>query len=168
MNASKLLTSPPEMTAKQRARVEALQAEQQETRRRREESWERSDTDGFLTQWACGITDQKIEMEIRVLQNGGHHLFDVVLDAEGNVVADRKQYFPKFNAPWVTEPKWRVRDEYVERLGRKWLPVGAKSRVQKQMGLTEKSFWFPASVKVAGSGTGLSGRVWIEVNRIFS
>lgn len=168
MNASMFLTSPPKMTAEQRARVETLRAEQQAARQRREESWARSDTDGFLSQWANGVTDQHIEAQIKVLENGGYHRFAVVVDADGNVVAERQQYFPKFNAPWLTEPKWRVRDEYVERVGRKWLPVGANSRVQKQLGLSEQTFWFPAVAKVAGKGTGLSGSVWIEINRVFS
>ncbi len=52
-----------------------------------EESFERCDTDGFLSQWAHGICAHRDELQAMVVQNGGKHDFPALFDLQGKLVA---------------------------------------------------------------------------------
>lgn len=65
-------------------RKEAAEAEQ-----RAFDSFERSDTDGFLSQWASGITAQLKRAQAEIEENGGVADFPALLDLEGNEVPTR-------------------------------------------------------------------------------
>lgn len=75
MNAS---TSPAEFTAK------AAQHERDAA-----ESFDRCDTDGFLSQWASGVNAQVARTNASIAERGGNAIFWVyeVTDLDGNVLA---------------------------------------------------------------------------------
>lgn len=160
-------TEAPKPTAEQLAAIERLEAEAVRKRQRKEESFQRCDTDGFVSQWADGIGADLDRAKAELLANGGCATFPVLCDAEGNVIATKVYRFPdkyrpdQWNAPM--KEMWRLPDELVEQTGRKWVPVAGysgKSRVQTQFGLHEEYRWFPAHAKITTGGrkaTGLSG-----------
>jgi hypothetical protein len=151
----------PKPTAAQLEAVEKLKASAARQRQDAHDSFERCDTDGFLSQWASQIGAQCNARKAELLMNGGCAQFPVLCDAEGNVVADKVFTFTNKFASWTTVQKWKV-DE--AKYGRRWIPLAGysgKSRVQAALGLHEESRWMPAVAKIsvpAGrKNTGLAG-----------
>lgn len=163
----------PQPTEKQIAKIAELKASAADARRREQESFERCDTDGFLSQWALTMTARKNDAEVKLLEHGGCAAFPVLV-FNGEVIATKIYEFADtfrpdhWNAPM--QQKWRIPDELVSVIGRKWVPVGGKSRVQKQLGLEEQTRWFPARAVIAsrGKATGLSGAasVYIAIEKV--
>jgi hypothetical protein len=162
-----MLIEKPAPTAEMLAEAARLEAEAARKLAAREESFARCDTDGFLSQWAHDIGAQRDERQAKLLRNGGHASFPVLCDAEGRVLCDHQH---RFTNPYdhSIERRWRLPDDVAERLGRKWIPCGAKSRVQAKLGLHEESRWFPARAAIMGSGRGLSGcaSAFVGIERI--
>ena len=153
----------PKPTEAQVAKAAELRAQAIDNLRREEESFQRCDTDGFLSQWALNIGADKLRRQASLLDNGGCATFPVLVYGD-EVVATKVYAFPNKHRPdYWNDPqdyKWRLPDELAEKLGRKWIPVGERSKVQKQLGLHEEMRWFPAYVEITTGGrknTGLSG-----------
>ncbi len=68
--------------------------------RMKEESFERSDTDGALTQWALGINAQKARMEAELESAGNVSEFPVLCDLSGNEVP-AKVIAGKYGTCWM-------------------------------------------------------------------
>lgn len=68
--------------------------------KRRQESIDRSDTDGFMSQWASGITSQKERLEAELEENNGFSTFLVLFDLEGNIVPAR-MIDTKYGPAWA-------------------------------------------------------------------
>jgi hypothetical protein len=160
------LTEAPAPSAEQLAEIAKLDSEGRRALEMKEESFQRCDTDGFLSQWAHGITADLNREKVKLLKTGGYHQFPVLCDADGNVVASKVYRFAdtfrpdQWNAPKVR--RWRLPDDLAAKAGRKWIPVAGykASRVQKQLGFHEELRWFPAIAKITTGGrksTGLSG-----------
>lgn len=124
-----------------------------------QDSFDRCDTDGFLSQWANGITGNLHQAKARLAANGGKSVF------KGLYAGDRRL------EARITETKfgmvWIVSQEEVARVGRKFIPLcgGGKSRIQKQLGLSECLEWDFATAQILGKGRGLSGSAWVAVLR---
>ncbi len=153
-----MFTEAPKPTEAQIAEIERLTVEAQRRHERAEVSYQRCGMGGFLSQWVATMTARKMEKEIEILRNGGCAQFPVLCDAEGNVVADRVFTFENsFNGVPTRSRSWKLPAALADRLGRKWVPAGMNSRIQKQLDLHEEQRWFPARATIAGSGNGLSG-----------
>lgn len=124
--------------------------------RHAEESFARSDTDGALTQYCDGLTGRLERRLAEICENEGRDTFLGLYDGDRRVKARMMTFADKFRG-YGTVTKWLLHDDEVERYGRKWIPVGENSRIQKQLGLSERHEMAPAWAKVMGSGTGLSG-----------
>lgn len=148
----------PAPTAEMLAKIEELEASAKRQMEAKEESFERCDTDGFLSQWASGIGAERDRREIQILKQGGCATFPVLCDSEGNVIATKIYTFPDQYRGHGFVDRWKI-DE--AKYGKKWIPTGEKSRVQKQLGLHEEYRWFPAYAKIAvprgAKSTGLGG-----------
>lgn len=57
------------------------------SRQRVSESWDRSDTDGFMSQWAGDLTAQMYELQAKILDEGGTAEFPALFDLSGELVA---------------------------------------------------------------------------------
>lgn len=53
------------------------------------ESFERCDTDGFLSQWAHGVNAQKDRLAADIADNDGYHTFRALFDRDGALVTAR-------------------------------------------------------------------------------
>jgi hypothetical protein len=118
-------------------------------RKRSQESFDRCDTDGFLSQWASDITARLHDVQATILENGG--VSDFLVLREGRRRVDAKLIDTQYG------PAWILSDKEEKKFGRKFIPYGAKSRVQKKLGLREGKEKAPAVAVIAGSGKGLSG-----------
>lgn len=139
--------------------AEDLRREAQAHEAAAQESFDRCDTDGFLSQWAHGINAELARTKAEIADNGGVMPFEVLMEGERRV--DAKLIDGKFGAVWL------LSDEEETRFGRRFIPFAGsgKSRVQKQLGLREDWEDAPAAAKITGRRTGLSGNAWVVVFR---
>lgn len=156
-----MLMFPPKPTAEQIAAAEKLEAEAAGRIAEKAESFARCDTDGFVSQWAFGLTAEEKSENAKILRSGGYASFPVLCDEDGEVVADKIYAFTN-KYSYGMDYRWKVD---AEKYGRRWVPVGETSRVQKRLGLTESTRWFPAKAVITGRGTGLSGTAFVTVVR---
>jgi len=70
--------------------------------RRSAESFERCDTDGFLSQWASDVTGRLYDQLARVAEQGGKWMFAALADAAGNVITGAREVKTRFGWAWVT------------------------------------------------------------------
>lgn len=118
------------------------------------DSFERSDTDGFLTQWAHGITADRDRLQANIVENGGVWRLLALFDAE------TLEYVPAYRGKSTYGPYFRpIGTSVFISVGRR----GASKRKQHQ--LVEKWAEFPAEAFIDGSGHGLSGRAWVSVRK---
>lgn len=139
----------------QQHRDNAVQSEQ-----KAQESFNRCDTDGFLSQWAHGLNAELERTRAMIADEGGILPFPCLMQDDRRV--DAKLIPGKFGEVWI------LSDEEEDRFGRKFVPFegqGNRSRVQKALGLHEGSEDAPAAARLYGKGSGLSGRAWVIVFR---
>jgi hypothetical protein len=141
------------------------EAQKQEDARR--ESFDRCDTDGFLSQWASGITAQVYEMKAQIAENGGQWTFPGLYEKEtGKRLPATLTSRPKFNAAWIMESVWCIEDPATGRAV-EWVAAfkkGTRSNLFKR-GYEERDEVAPADAKVFGRGRGLSGSAWAAIYR---
>lgn len=114
-------------------------------------SFERCDTDGFLSQWASGMTARLKRLEADIRERGGVAEFPALF-RDGALV-------PAVIIETKYGAKWGVFASAADANGRgrvvEWVPVGPKAYAKRgyTIGLVER----PAKASVLGSGRGLSG-----------
>lgn len=67
-------------------KVAALRAKAAKSEQQKQESYERSDTDGFASQWASGLAAQEALMKAELEENAGKAEFPALFDKDGNMV----------------------------------------------------------------------------------
>lgn len=139
------------MTSQQHAEA-AREAEQSAS-----DSFDRCDTDGFLSQWASGITAQLHRAQADIAANGGKAEFPALYDLSGNLVA-AKLVQTRYGVAWGILPDDDPDGRFVE-----WFhPSHARNQETARRNDARKGFYVgavmaPANARMAGSGTGLSG-----------
>lgn len=141
-----------------------MDAQRAEQLRHRAESFQRSDTDGFLSQWASGLGAELAYRQAEIARNLGRAEFTGLYDGDRRVRAQMKT-FPDRYRGYGTKTMWLLDEDEAERYGRKWIPIGERSRVQRDLGLSERTETAPAWAKFDGHGTGLSGTCWVAIYR---
>ncbi len=142
------LMNPPAPTEAQLEEIQRLEAAAQSKLKAAEESFQRCDTDGFLSQRSLFQSANRDLKQIEILKNGGHVRVRVLCDAEGNVVSYFTRLFPAFNAPWRMNRVWDLGRAAKHAGQRRWIPAGERSRVQKQLGLHEEFRWVPGYARI--------------------
>lgn len=66
----------------------------------KEESFDRCDTDGALSQWCHGLSAQKHELCAEVAENGGRWEFTAIFDLEGNLL-DACRVEGRYGQSWM-------------------------------------------------------------------
>ena len=136
------------------AEAAAYRAEAAEHERRKQESWERSDTDGFLSQWASGLSAQLARAKADLVEAGGTAEFCAVFDGDDLVPTKR------------VETKYGIRRVTLDANGRfdRWFSfaTGPRSNFAKA-GFTERQVTHSAAAVMDGRGRGLSGTAWVAV-----
>jgi hypothetical protein len=140
-----------------RTRGAALRAEAAKCDERAAESFERCDTDGFVSQWSDGLNAQKLRTEADIADAGGLWTFArtrlVRLDG---TETDAREVKTRYGYRWRLDST----DE--------WLPVHpARESTLARRGYREVEEVEVAEAKVTfdGHGRGLSGTAWVRVYR---
>ena len=124
------------------------------------ESFERCDTDGFVSQWAHGICGERDRVLAQIVEKDKTAVFVGLF--EGNRRVKARTIETQFGTSWV------LHDDEVDLIakrGKVFLPYGYNSRILKNLGLEQRDERAPAWAKLDGRGTGLSGRVWVAIFR---
>lgn len=151
--------------------AEELRAEAADLDRQARESFERCDTDGFLSQWADGLMARLRRTEADLVEAGNvSEFWGLYRRADGvRVRAKHVTFRSKFH--YGTEDCWSFRDENDRTVkGSKLLrinwenPNGVRTNLWKA-GYEMRRELAPAKAEIAGSGYGLSGSAWVAVTR---
>ncbi len=157
MDLTKILTAPPAPTPEQLAEAARLRGKKRAAEQSAADSWERSDTDGFLSQWASGLTAQEHEAQARVLESGGY------AEHVGLYHLDGRRARAKL-MPTKYGTRWMVLDENDKAI--LWLTAFPKRKTTlAKHGFEERTEWAPSQARLVGEGHGLSGRAWVAVVR---
>lgn len=140
--------------------VEDLRAAARGNVKEAHDSFDRCDTDGFLSQWASGLTAQLYRTQADILEAGGIAQFWGLYDGARRVKARILENQYGFS--------WLLHNDEREKFGRSFIPCkfGGRSRIQKTLGLVEAAEMAPACAFMDGRGTGLSGSAWVDTKRI--
>lgn len=160
-----------EAVQKEREAEEAQHLEKAaEAERRRAESWERSDTDGAVSQWASGMTAELERTRAKIAADGGKAEFSALFDTDGNLVPAKRvktQYGMAWGllsdpddprssfTGWVSESRAATPEKRAQAMERKGYRVG---KVKAPAG---------AELSAPEGATGLSGAssVYVKVYR---
>lgn len=150
-------TTTTKISKEDQDRANDLRRQAAESRKRSAESWERSDTDGFVSQWASNITADELIMKAELIEAGGSYERDLLFDLDGNLIL-AKEIQSQYGWAWMildpdnptgpalgffNESKARKPETKIKNDARKGYYVG-RGRVK-------------GYVKIFASGTGLSG-----------
>lgn len=134
--------------------------------REEQASWDRSDTDGFLTQFSHGIMGQVERRKAEIAANGGVAEFPALFDLDGNLVAAKlvctyDRYALRDTYKWIVLASDDPHSDAVQ-----WInafPVRKSTMVRK--GYTEGTVKAPANARTwAPEGArGLSGLTSVSV-----
>jgi len=127
------------------------------------ESFERSDTDGALSQWANATMARKYQLCASVAERNGMWTFEALFDLDGNLIKDAVWIKTKFSK-WV----WRIgTGDAVRWFTPSQARSGARRRAfDESRGYRVGSVERPAVVCSGSSGRGLSGSVYYYVNPV--
>jgi hypothetical protein len=79
----------------------------QKSRERVQQSWKRSDTDGFMSQWVGDLTARMYELQAKILEEGGTAEFPALFDLKGNLIAAKLvSTYDKYSHTHVS--KWAI------------------------------------------------------------
>ena len=133
----------------------------------REDSFDRCDTDGFLSQWASGINSNLNLRLAELAEAGWVSEFPGLFDIKTGERVQAKIIYVKdrFSYNGALKSLWAIIDPKTEKFTGVFLPEGENSRKQKKLGFFQKKEIAPAYAKIDGVGRGLSGSVWISVYR---
>lgn len=135
-------------------KAEQMERDALEQRKRQLESWERSDTDGFLSQWSHGLHDALYQTQAEICRNGGKAQFRVLMDLDGNEVPS-KLIDTKYGIAYA------LLDEHNKFTGKFVNPCISEKALAKK-GFKIGEVWKPAWAKLTGRGRGLSGTCWVQ------
>jgi hypothetical protein len=146
------------MTRKYRLTSDDYRAKAHEGYKEAEDSWNRCDTDGFLSQWSNNINARLNDRKADLVDAGNISKFTGLYEGDRRVKA--KKIETKFGYSWLLHAD---EVDLVERRGKCFLPTGKKSRILKKLGLAERTETAPAWAGFGGGGTGLAGCASVTV-----
>jgi hypothetical protein len=125
---------------------EQLDEQAREARQRSQDSFDRCDTDGFLSQWASDISAELYEREAQIRRDGGQAEFWGLFSLATGERLPAKIIQGRFGSCWLNQ---RTHQFFPH------LPV-RKSTLAKR-GVEERREMAAARAVISGSGKGLSG-----------
>lgn len=137
--------------------AEQLRAEAAQHDADAEASFQRCDTDGFLSQWASGLTAREKRLQADIVEAGGKAEFTGLFDRETGDRVKAKIVHVTGYGGYGKVAKWLVLGANDEALA--WVAAyktGKRSKLY-QMGFEERREMAAAKADIGGSGKGLSG-----------
>lgn len=123
-----------------------------------QDSFDRSDTDGFLSQFASTVMSSKELLQASIVENGGKWEFQALFDLEGNLIPAKTFANQYRDTTWgilatedpqssfvsyVSQSKARDNDKFVKNMAKKGYYVGTVE--------------VPAYADLGGGGKGMGG-----------
>jgi len=121
------------------------------------ESFERSDTDGAVTQWAHGVIADEHRLKAWLAENDNKDNFAALFDLDGNLVA-AKLVDTRYGLAWAilaTDDPSSPITKFVSAFPR-------RQQTMSRKGFYEGTVRCGAYVALSGSGTGLSGALSVR------
>src|SRR5499427_2747196 len=144
-----------------------LRGESSRREREKQESFERCDTGGFLSQWSLGLSAERDRAQARICDDHGRSSFPGLYQGDRRVRARMitKQFGHRHVSSWLLHES---ETELRAARGKPFIPVDytGNSKIQKALGLMERPEEDWAWAKIEGRGTGLSGTCWVEIYRM--
>lgn len=112
------------------------------------DSFERCDTDGFMSQWASNIMGDKARLQEEVNNNGGMWDFEILCDLDGNPVPAKiiKTRFGHAYAIFASFDKMEYGDPII-----KWVNLGLTDKTLAKKGYKMGIVTLPAKVILSGN-----------------
>lgn len=152
---------PPPPSEYDTAEIEKMEASAAAHRQARLDSQERSDTDGFLSQWASGLSSGLDTAKADIHRNGGRALLAILVDRE----TGRRVEAWEGRGEWGSY--WKIKnDADVARYGHRFFPRNSTGRKLWSAGLRMVNAWLPAEAFMDGEGHGLSGNAWVATREL--
>lgn len=123
------------------------------------DSFERCDTDGFLSQWASGLTAQLERRKADILDAGGVAEFPALFDVETGERVAAKLIDGRFGLCWA------LCDEAGDFTGTFISAFPKRESTMAKKGFREGRETVEAFAVMDGRGTGLSGTAWVATKR---
>lgn len=125
-----------------------------EENRRRNESWDRSDTDGFVSQWAHQITSSEYGLKAQLAEQGSMTEVSGLFDLDGNLI-NALHGWGQYGEYWMLLDEDGNKTEFFN-------PSQARNEVTARKNNARKGFYVgtvrvPARVDIVGGGSGLAG-----------
>jgi hypothetical protein len=132
-----------------------------------QESFDRCDTDGFLSQWASGITAQQLRLEASIRENGGTDQFMGLFTIDGKRVRAKiiHTVFYMAGIGKIRRDRWAFCDANDKFTG-VFITAGLKERNLAKKGFKEQEETAHAKAAIEGEGHGLSGSAWVATKRM--
>jgi hypothetical protein len=144
--------------------AEFIRAKAAECRKSAQDSFERCDTDGFLSQWASGITAEQYEKQAQIVDNGGVWEFPALFNLDGTRArAKLIRHYNKFSYSW--DEVWSFYDMNNRFIGKFITAFPKRASTMEKKGYREGYEDAPAKATILGSGYGLSGNAWAAIVR---
>jgi len=132
-----------------------LRAKARQKERDALESFDRCDTDGFISQWSSGLSAERLYREAQLLEDGGLAEFPALFDLDGN-------YVPARLIDGRYGECWAILDEAGDFTGEFITAFPARRATIVKKGYLEGRVKRPARVKVA-SGKGGMATAYVTV-----
>jgi len=147
----------PEITPEEQAKADSYREQAKASRQRAYESFERSDTDGFMSQWASTITANELDLKAELIEQGGVIETSALFDLSGHLIL-AKEIETRFGWAWmILDP------ENPKGQAKAWFnPSKAKSESTRRKTNAAKGYYIgrvkaKAYIKIIASGSGMSG-----------
>lgn len=133
--------------------ADELREEANKIDRRVAESFERCDTDGFVSQWAGGLTADLRRLEALLVESDGLWEFEVLTDLDGNIIPAKK-IDGRFGECWAILDSW----DWSASFTGQFVSVAVRQSTYVRKGFRTAIANAPAKAKIIGpKGRGLAG-----------
>lgn len=133
--------------------------------KQKNESFDRCDTDGFLTQWALGLEAEELNAQANVEENGGKAEFPALFDLTGKRVRAKLITTHPPWARWANVRTWAFCDKEDKFTGLFINAFPKRPETMARKGYKEGFEKAPAKATTLGHGHGLGGTVWVATIR---
>lgn len=116
-------------------------------------SFERCDTDGFVSQWASGIMADKERLAARIIEDGGLATFPALF--RGDTLVPAVLLETRFGTKWGVFASAADANRYGANII-EWVPFRGSDKKGYTLGWVKR----PARATIKGRGRGLSGSAW--------
>lgn len=108
------------------------------------DSWERSDTDGFMSQWASGLMAEEYRLCALLAEAGGLTTTTALFDAETGELASTHLHDGQYGLSWV------LNDAAAAKVGKRFVSLSQAATPQKRHAAMVKKGFTTGLVRVAG------------------